>query len=75
MIIPSKYDNINKNILVIGYKVIKELKKQPYNIDKLYQKLKKEINISLDLFYDVLTFLWLAEIIEKEKYQIFLKRK
>jgi len=75
MIIPSKYDNINKNILVIGYKVIKELKKQPYNIDRLYQKLKKEINISLELFYDVLTFLWLAEIIEKEKYQIFLKRK
>jgi len=75
MIIPSKYDNINKNILVVGYKVIKELKKQPYNIDRLYQKLKKEINISLELFYDVLTFLWLAEIIEKEKYQIFLKRK
>ena len=75
MLIPNKYENINKNILVLGFKVTKELKKQPYNIDRLYQKLKKEINISLDTFYDVITFLWLSEIIEKRNYQIFLRKK
>jgi Fe2+ or Zn2+ uptake regulation protein len=75
MLIPNKYENINNNILVLGFKVTKELKKQPYNIDRLYQKLKKEINISLDTFYDVITFLWLSEIIEKRNYQIFLRKK
>lgn len=75
MLIPTKYDNINKNIAVIGYKITKELMKQPYNIDKLYQKIKKDVNISLDLFYDTITFLWLADIVEKEKYQIFLRKK
>ncbi|SDO03115.1 hypothetical protein SAMN04488516_1172 [Desulfonauticus submarinus] len=75
MLIPTKYDNINKSIAVIGYKITKELMKQPYNIDKLYQKIKKDVNISLDLFYDTITFLWLADIVEREKYQIFLRKK
>ena len=75
MLIPNKYDNINRNILVLGSRVVKELKKQPYNIDKLYLKLKKDLNISLELFYDIITFLWLSEIIEKNNYQIFIKEK
>ena len=75
MLIPNKYDNINRNILVLGSKVVKELKKQSYNIDKLYLKLKKDLNISLELFYDIITFLWLSEIIEKNNYQIYIKEK
>ncbi len=75
MIIPTKYENINKNILILGSKIIKELKKQPYNIDSLYKKLKKDLNISIDIFYDTITFLWLSDIIDKQKYQIFIKRK
>lgn len=74
MLIPTKYDNINKNILVLGYKITKELKNKPYNIDKLYQKLKNEINIGLEVYYDTITFLWLSEIIYKEKYQIYLRK-
>ena len=76
MLIPTKYDNINKNILVIGYKIVKELKRKPYNIDKLHQILKKRgLDISLDTLYDVITFLWLSDIVDLVKYQIFLKGK
>lgn len=75
MIIPTKYENLNKNILVIGYQITKELKRQPYNIDTLYQKIKKDINISLETFYDTITFLWLSNIVEKEKFQIFLREE
>ena len=74
MIIPSKYENLNSNVLIIGSEIIKLLKKQSYNIENLYQKIKKAINIGFDTFYDTLTFLWLSEIIEKNEFQIYLKK-
>jgi len=74
MIIPSKYENLNKNVLVIGSQIIKLLKKQSYNIENLYQKIKKINDISFDTYYDTLTFLWLSEIIEKNEFQIYIKR-
>ncbi|MCD4792029.1 MAG: hypothetical protein K8R54_02255 [Bacteroidales bacterium] len=74
MIIPSKYENLNKNILVIGYKLTRLLKKQSYNIENLYIKIKKEVDISFDTYYDTLTFLWLSEIVDKNEFQIYLKK-
>ena len=74
MIIPSKYENLNKNILVIGSEIISLLKKQSFNIENLYQKIKKKKNINFDTYYDTLTFLWLSEIIDKSEFQIYLKK-
>jgi Fe2+ or Zn2+ uptake regulation protein len=74
MIIPSKYENLNKNILVIGSEIINLLKKQSFNIENLYQRIKKKKDINFDTFYDTLTFLWLSEIIDKIEFQIYLKK-
>jgi len=74
MLIPTKYENLNRNILIVGYKITRKLKIQPYNIDILFQIIKKEENISLETYYDTITFLWLSGIINKEKYQLFLKK-
>lgn len=74
MIIPTKYENLNKNVLVIGYRIIKLLKKQSFNIENLYQKIKKEQDVSFDNYYDTLTFLWLSDIIDKNEFQIYLRK-
>ncbi len=74
MIIPSKNENLNKNILVIGSEIINLLKKQSFNIENLYQKIKKKKNINFDTYYNTLTFLWLSEIIDKSEFQIYLKK-
>ena len=74
MIIPSKYENLNKNVIVIGSEIIKLLKIQSYNIEKLYQQIKKKVDISFDTYYDALTFLWLSEIADKNEFQIYLKK-
>jgi len=74
MIIPSKYENLNKCILVLGYKIVKLLQSKPYNIEFLYQKINKEENIGLETFYNILTFLWLADIIILTDYQLFLNK-
>jgi hypothetical protein len=75
MLIPTKYENLNKNLLVLGSEIILRLKKKPLNIEDLYQTLKKEINISLDQFYNCLTFLWLADILILENSRLYLKKK
>ena len=74
MIIPSKYENLNKCILVLGFKIVKLLKSKSYNIEFLYQKINKEENIGLETFYNTLTFLWLSDIIKLSDYQLFLNK-
>lgn len=74
MIIPSKYENLNKNILVIGSEMIQLLKKQSFNIENLYQKIKKKKDINFDTYYNTLTFLWISDIIGKNEFQIYLRK-
>ncbi len=72
MLIPSKYEDINSNLLVIGAYVIESLKKRPYNIEDLFQRLKKYLGVNLEQYFNVLTFLWLADIIVLNTYQVSL---
>lgn len=73
MLIPTKHENLEKNILVLGADIITFLKKKPYNIEFLFQEIKKLKSVSLDQFYDTLTFLWLVEIIGFKNHQIYIR--
>lgn len=73
MIFPTKYENLNFTPLVISAYVIRELKKEPTDLERLYNKLKKQYKINLNILYDSLLFLWLAEVIYLDKYQIRIK--
>ena len=72
MLLPTKYEDINSNLLVIGADVIESLKKHPYNIEDLFQRLKKYSGVNLEQYFNVLTFLWLADIIVLNTYQVSL---
>ena len=72
MLLPSKYENINQNPIVIGYHILTLLKERPYNIEKLFQQLRDKYSINLDQYYNALTFLWMSEIITVTEYQINL---
>jgi hypothetical protein len=74
MLIPTKYEDINTNLLVIGAEVIAKLKRKPQNAEDLFQILKKEKEINLEQYYNCLTFLWLSDILEINKFQISLKK-
>lgn len=74
MLIPTKHEILEKNILVVGADVISLIKKKPYNLEALFEVLKKNRSIGLDHFYNVLLFLWLSEIIELDQYTIFYKK-
>lgn len=75
MLIPTKHENLNQNIMVIGANILLHLKKKNLNIEILFQKIKSEKTISLEQFYNTLLFLWLAELIDHEDYLISLKNK
>jgi len=78
MLIPNKYENINDNLLVIGSNLISLLKKNPYNIEDLFKFVNKEREkkllhqINLDQYFNALTFLWLADLIVLNEFQIIL---
>lgn len=73
MLLPSKYENLNFTPLVISAYIIRELKKEPTDLESLYNKLKKQYKINLNILYDTVLFLWLADIIYLDKYQIRIK--
>ncbi|HCV15214.1 MAG TPA: hypothetical protein DF637_02610 [Rikenellaceae bacterium] len=73
MIIPTNYENLEKNLLVLGFHVLSNLKKQSNNLEELFQKLNESNEINLDQYFNVLTFLWIADLIEMADYKIYLK--
>jgi hypothetical protein len=74
MLIPNKYEDINKNLLVVGSEVINKLNKKAYTIEDLFQLLKKEKGTNIEQYYNCLTFLWLADILTIDKYQISINK-
>lgn len=67
MILPTKHQNLSKNYLVIGAEFCALIKKKNYTIEELFQKTKDKYQISLNSFFDIITFLWLIEAIKLEK--------
>lgn len=64
MIIPTKHENLENNILVLGADILFYLRKDNLTIEELYQKIRLEKNINLDSFYDTITFLWMIQSIK-----------
>ena len=54
--------------------IIVILKKRKQNIEDLFQKLRDEKSVTLEQFYNTLTFLWLSDIIDNDEFYINLKR-
>jgi len=80
MLIPNKYENINDNLLVIGSNIVSSLKSRPYNIEDLFRSVNKDRGernlhqINLDQYFNALTFLWLADLVVLNEFQILINK-
>lgn len=76
MFIPTKHENLKKSTIILGSDIIVSLKKKAYNIEDLFQEMKKVFgkDVSLNQYYNTLTFLWLTEIIELHDFTIKLRK-
>lgn len=74
MLIPSKHEKLDRNILVIGSDILSLLKRKNYNVETLFQDIKRLKSISLDQYYNTITFLWLSDLIDLKQYQLIVKK-
>lgn len=74
MLIPTKHEDLQKNSLVVGADIINLLKKRKYNIEALFSETKSQKDISLDSFYNTLTFLWICGVVDMDRYSISLNK-
>lgn len=76
MLIPSKHEQLEKNLLVIGANILSILKtRKIWNTEDLFQNLKKIKSVNLNQYYNSITFLWLSDIILVDEFNISLKQK
>jgi len=77
MFTPNKHENLHKSTIVLGADIIKSLKKKDCNIEALFQELKQSVqkDISLNQYYNTLTFLWLIEAVDLQEFTIKLNGK
>jgi len=74
MLMPTKYEDLENNLMVLGVDVIKKLKNnKSHDIESLFQAIKTSKSINLERFYNTLCFLWLSEIIILDGISIRLK--
>lgn len=74
MLIPSKHEKLDRNILVIGSDILGILKHRSYNIETLFQDIKRLKSIDLDQYYNAITFLWLSGIIDLKQHQVIVRK-
>ncbi len=75
MLIPAKHEQLQKNVLVIGADIVSILKKRRWSIEKLYEQVKILKSISLDQYFNTLTYLYLIDFIDLDNHYISLKTK
>ncbi|MFA5962081.1 MAG: ABC-three component system middle component 6 [Parcubacteria group bacterium] len=73
MVIPSKHENLQRNLLVVGADILSFLKKKQYNVENLFQEIRQKKSIGIDQFYNILSFLYTAELIDFNDFSISIK--
>jgi hypothetical protein len=66
MILPTKYEKLKENSLIVGSHIITFLKDNDLSLNELHHLLQSRKKLELDLvtLIDTLSFLYLTEIIE-----------
>lgn len=64
MIIPTKHQALEQNVLAIGADILHALRKESLSIEMLFQAIKIDHNIKIDLVLDSIVFLWVLDAIQ-----------
>lgn len=68
---PTKHENLNLNILVLGADLLSCLRGETHNVESLFHSVRNKKELTIDVYFDAFLFLWLAGYVElDEKAQI-----
>ncbi len=72
MILPTKYEKLKENSLIVGAHIISFLKADDLSLNDLYHLLqsRKKLELDLIMLIDTLSFLFLTEIIEIDSHNL-----
>lgn len=74
MLKPTKHQDLDSNLLVVGANILYYLKDGELEIEFLYRKLLLLNNIRIEQYLDTITFLWLIDSIVYENNKIKKKK-
>jgi hypothetical protein len=83
MLLPSKQEDLTVSTFVLGAEILSRLKKKDYNIENLFCDIRSDVlldkkgeseSLSLNQFYNTLTFLWVIEAIDSDGFFIRLNK-
>jgi hypothetical protein len=73
MLIPSKHERLQKNPLILGADILRYIEGETFNIEDLFRNMSKKISIGIEEFHDTLLFLWCADLVEINEFEINAK--
>lgn len=74
MLIPLKHEKLDTSTIVLGADLLGLLKRKSHNVESLFQDAKRIKALSLDQYYNTLTFLWTSGFVELQHHQVILKK-
>ena len=63
MLSPTKHEHLATNILVVGSDILKHIRVNKSNIEDIYQYIRNKKDISIEKYFDVITYLWICDFI------------
>lgn len=72
---PNHYEDIDKSTLVLGADILKKLKVKKYNVDELFNELKKRKSININQLMNSITFLWIIGAIDYSSVTLSLNKQ
>jgi len=73
MLIPTPHETLRRNVLVIGARIVKLLKRRSFLIEDIFHALGFENgDKDASLFFDALTFLYIVGLITVDGFRIRL---
>ena len=74
MIIPTKFDELDSNAMVLGASILEHVRVGGANLEEVFQRLKSKHQVTLDRYLDTLLFLWLCRLVEIDRHHVKLKQ-
>ncbi len=75
MIIPTKHQNLEENLISIGAELLRKIKKKDIFIEDLFNYFKEKFPmVNLDNFFLCVTFLWLINSVDVREEIIKFKK-
>ena len=63
-VFPNKFEDLNYSVIVLSSFILNEYKLGERSLEKIFTKLHDEKSVNLNLFLDIVLFLWASKLVK-----------